>query len=99
MGLLGDILASKAGTPYEQLVINRILNGLGMNSTRITLSDQLKSSLAFGHFNGYEVPAIKNPVPLAPAGSFRSTAADLAKYLSVNMGLTKTNLSPAILRG
>jgi serine-type D-Ala-D-Ala carboxypeptidase/endopeptidase len=29
MGLLGNILASKDGMPYEQLVIDRILNVLG----------------------------------------------------------------------
>jgi serine-type D-Ala-D-Ala carboxypeptidase/endopeptidase len=97
MALLGDILASKAGMPYEQLVINRITNVLGMNSTRITLSDQLHYRLALGHLNGVELPAsIENPLPLAPAGSFRSTASDMAKYLSVNMGLTKTTLYNAM---
>jgi CubicO group peptidase (beta-lactamase class C family) len=97
MALLGDILASKAGMPYEQLVIDRILNILGMDSTRITLSDQLKLRLAAGHFNGVELPTtIENPLPLAPAGSFRSTASDMAKYLSTNMGLTKTTLYSAM---
>jgi CubicO group peptidase (beta-lactamase class C family) len=97
MALLGDILASKVSLPYEKLVINRITNVLGMNSTRITLSDQLNSRLASGHLNGVELPAsIENPLPLAPAGSFRSTASDLAKYLSANMGLTKTPLYNAM---
>jgi D-alanyl-D-alanine-carboxypeptidase/D-alanyl-D-alanine-endopeptidase len=97
MALLGDILASKAGMPYEQLVIDRILNVLGMNSTRITLSDTtLLSRLALGHLNGTEIPitsiSFENPPPLAPAGSLRSSASDMVKYLSANIGLIKTNL-------
>jgi D-alanyl-D-alanine-carboxypeptidase/D-alanyl-D-alanine-endopeptidase len=97
MALLGDILASKAGIPYEQLVIDKILNVLGMNSTRITLSDNtLLSRLALGHVNGTEVPpAWPNPAfppALAPAGSFHSSASDLLKYLSANTGLIKTIL-------
>jgi D-alanyl-D-alanine-carboxypeptidase/D-alanyl-D-alanine-endopeptidase len=38
IGLLGHILSLKAGVPYEQLVKDRILNVLGMNDTKITLS-------------------------------------------------------------
>jgi serine-type D-Ala-D-Ala carboxypeptidase/endopeptidase len=96
VGLLGNILASKAGMPYEQLVIDRVLNLLGMNSTRITLSEPLKSRLAIGHINGHPLPITRNPLPFSPAGGFYSTGADLAKYLSANMGLTKTNLSRAM---
>jgi serine-type D-Ala-D-Ala carboxypeptidase/endopeptidase len=97
MALLGDILASKAGIPYEQLVIDKVLNVLEMNSTRITLTDNtLLSRLALGHFNGTEIPIISvsfvNPPPLAPAGSLRSSASDMVKYLSANTGLIKTML-------
>lgn len=95
-GLLGNILASKDGMPYEQLVIDRILNVLGMNSTRATLSDALKSRLAIGHMNGHPLPIIENPLPYAPAGAFSSTASDMMKYLAANIGLTKTNLSSAM---
>lgn len=97
MGLLGDILASKSGIPYEQLVINKILNPLGMNSTRITLSDTLRSRLATGHFNGQEVnPLLDLPPALAAGGAFRSSASDMVNYLSANIGLTKTSLYNAM---
>ena len=96
MGLLGNILTSKDGMPYEQLVIDRILNVLGMNSTRTTLSDAHKSRLAIGHMNGHPLPIIENPLPYAPAGAFSSTASDMMKYLGANIGLTKTNLSSAV---
>jgi serine-type D-Ala-D-Ala carboxypeptidase/endopeptidase len=102
MALLGDILASKADMPYEQLVIDKILDVLGMNSTRITLSDStLLSRLASGHLkNGTEIPPIipnpAFPLGLAPAGSFHSSASDLVKYLSANTGLIKTILDNAM---
>ena len=97
MALLGDILSSKVGMPYEQIVTDRILNVLGMNTTRITLSDTtLLSHLALGHFNGIEIPitsvSFVNPPPLAPAGSLHSSTRDMVKYLSANMGLIKTVL-------
>jgi CubicO group peptidase (beta-lactamase class C family) len=56
--VLGHILSLKAGIPYEQLVRDRILNVLGMNSTGIAMNstqittplpDELKSRLAKGH--------------------------------------------------
>jgi serine-type D-Ala-D-Ala carboxypeptidase/endopeptidase len=37
-GLLGHILSLKEGVPYEQIVKDRILGVLGMNDTKITLS-------------------------------------------------------------
>ncbi len=102
MALLGQALSLKAGMPYEQLVIDRILDVLGMNSTRITLSDNptLLSRLALGHVNGTEIPITNvsfiNPPPLAPAGSLHSSASDMVKYLSANTGLIKTSLEEAM---
>ena len=62
MGLLGYILSVRAGVPYAQLVKDRILSvlgmdstGIAMNGTAITLSDALKSRLAKGHIGGKEV--------------------------------------------
>lgn len=98
--ILGDILASKTGMPYEKLVENRILNVLGMNSTMINLSNPLVSRLALGHVNGIEIPItsvnLVFPPAFAPAGSLRSSAADIVKYLSANMGLIKTKLDDAM---
>ncbi|HYG00351.1 MAG TPA: serine hydrolase domain-containing protein [Candidatus Saccharimonadales bacterium] len=102
MALLGQALSLKAGMPYEQLVIDRILDVLGMNSTRITLSDNptLLSRLALGHVNGTEIPvtnvSFAFSTPLAPAGSLRSSASDMVKYLSANIGLIKTSLEEAM---
>ena len=56
IAILGDILESKTGMSYEELVKYRILNVLGMNSTMINLSDPWISHLAVGHDNGIEIP-------------------------------------------
>ncbi len=100
IAILGDILASKTGMPYEKLVKNRILNVLGMNSTMINLSNPLVSRLALGHVNGIEIPItsvnLVFPPAFATAGSLRSSAADMVKYLSANMGLIKTKLDEAM---
>jgi CubicO group peptidase (beta-lactamase class C family) len=48
MALLGHILALKAGTNYEALVVERICRPLKMNSTRITLPPQTGGAFGAG---------------------------------------------------
>ncbi len=97
MGLLGHLLSVKAGVSYEQLVKNRILDVLGMNDTKITLSqNDLKYRFPVGHQNGTEIETPKIPDVIAGAGSFRSTANDLLKYASANLGLLHTKLDESI---
>ena len=56
IGLLAHILSLKAGVPYEQLVKNRILDVLGMNDTKITLSPyEIKNRFSIGHRGGKEI--------------------------------------------
>jgi serine-type D-Ala-D-Ala carboxypeptidase/endopeptidase len=97
MGLLGHILSLKEGVPYEQLVKNRILDVLGMNDTKITLSqNDIKYRFPVGHQNGSEIQTPKIPSVIAGAGGLRSTANDLLKYLSANLGLLHTKLDDSI---
>ena len=49
VGLLGQLLAFKAGTNYESLVVERVCKPLKMEDTCITLSPELQSRLASGH--------------------------------------------------
>ena len=102
-GLLGHILSLKAGIPYEQLLRDRILNvlgmdstGIAMNSTKITtpLPDLIKSRLAKGHVGGKEISSLTFlPEVLQPSGAVYSSANDLLKYLSANMGLIDTKIN------
>jgi len=94
VGLLGHVIALKAGTNYESLVMDRICRPLKMDSTRITLTPELKARFAQGHNAlGSAVSSWDVPI-LSGAGALRSTANDLLKYVSANLGLTPSNLTP-----
>ena len=94
MGLLGHVIALKAGTNYESLVVDRICRPLKMDSTRFTLTPELKSRLATGHNPlGYAVPTVDWGA-LMPLGGLRSTANDLLKFISATLGLAPSSLTP-----
>src|SRR5688500_9631647 len=94
-GLLGQALARRAGVNYETLVRTRILEPLGMKSTSITLSKEMKARLTPGHdqnlkkVRNWDLPA------LAGAGALRSTASDMLKFAGAALGYTKTPLAKA----
>ena len=95
-GLLGQLLALRAGTDYAALVRSRITGPLGMSSTGVTLTPDEKQRLAVGHNAGLK------PVPnwdfqaLAGAGALRSSANDMLTFLAAFLGYTKTPLAPAM---
>ncbi len=95
-GLLGQVLARRAGVDYEALVRSRIARPLGMTSTGITLSPEMKTRLAAGH--NAELKAVPNwDIPaLAGAGALRSSANDLLAFLAANLGYANTPLAPAM---
>ncbi|WP_462252473.1 serine hydrolase [Ekhidna sp.] len=95
VGLLGHILAESGSTTYEELMIEKIAKPLGLKNTRITLNDDMKSELAKGHVYHFEVKNWDLPT-LAGAGAIRSTATDMIKYLSYNMGIKSSKLSKAM---
>lgn len=93
VGLLGHILARRAGVDYETLVRKRILEPLGMKSTAITLSKELKARLVAGHDENLKPVANWDLPALAGAGALRSTANDMLKFASAALGYTKSPLS------
>lgn len=97
MTLLGHAIERKTSGDYEKLVIDRICSPLEMSDTRITLTEALKNRRAVGHREGKRTPYYDLKV-IAPAGAFYSTANDMLKYLSANLGFTKSDLSPLIER-
>lgn len=96
VGLLGHILALRAGTDYETLVIKRICTPLKMESTRAHLSPQMQARLAIGHDQGGKAVMNWDLPTLAGAGALRSTANDMLKFLAANMGLSKSGLLTAM---
>lgn len=94
-GLLGHILAMNAGVSYETLMHNTIAVPLAMNETKITLDEKMKKNLTTGHSGGVEVKNWDIPT-LAGAGAIRSSSHDMLLFLAAHMGLTKTDLQPAM---
>jgi CubicO group peptidase (beta-lactamase class C family) len=95
MGLLGHILSLQSGMSYEELVITRITNELGMPDTRITLTPKMKNHLAIGYRDGEPFPLWDIPT-LAGAGALRSTVRDMLTFLAANMDLIESQLSAAM---
>jgi len=92
VGLLGHLLARRAGVDYETLVKARVLGPLRMASTTITLTPEETARLAAGHNSSLvHVPGWDLPT-LAGAGALRSTANDLLTFLAANLGYADTPL-------
>jgi len=84
-GLLGHLLAHKAAMTYEQLLVARIAHPLGMQDTRIALTESMKKRLAPGH-NAVGTPMRNwDFVTLAGAGGIRSTAGDMLLFLRAHL--------------
>jgi CubicO group peptidase (beta-lactamase class C family) len=95
-GLLGHVLALRAGRSYEELVVSRICAPLGLDDTRITLTAEMRERLAQGHDASlHDVPAWDIPT-LAGAGALHSTANDLMRFVDVCRGQRETSLWPAL---
>jgi CubicO group peptidase (beta-lactamase class C family) len=95
-GLLGHVLARRAGMDYEALVRSRICEPLGMKSTGITLSADMKARFAVGHNQALEAVENWDLPTLAGAGALRSTANDLLTFVAANLGYIKSPLAPAM---
>jgi D-alanyl-D-alanine-carboxypeptidase/D-alanyl-D-alanine-endopeptidase len=96
-GLLGNLLVRRAGvTDYEALLLERITRPLGMDRTRIELTPDMRSRLALPYSSYFVAASISDDPTLAGCGSIRSTANDLLTFLAANMGLTDTDLQPAL---
>jgi CubicO group peptidase (beta-lactamase class C family) len=97
MGLLGNILVLSADqADYEALLLERIFRPLGMDSTRVLLTAEMRSRLAAPHTASLAQTHLWDNPTLAGAGMIRSTANDLLTFLAANMGLTETELQPAL---
>jgi serine-type D-Ala-D-Ala carboxypeptidase/endopeptidase len=94
-GLLGHALARRAAMDYETLMRSRVLAPLGMSSTAIALSPELKSRLTAGHDAQLRsVPNWDLPT-LAGAGALRSTVNDLLAFLAT-LGQAESPLASAM---
>ena len=93
MGLLGYILSLRTGVSFDQIVKDRILNVLAMDSTGIRINasgisvpEDIKSRFAKGHIAGIEVNLEFIPEAIQSAGAMYYKADDMLKYLSATSG-------------
>jgi len=96
-GLLGHLLACRAGTDYESLIRSRIARPLSMPDTGITLSSSMNQRMAAGH-NAMLAPVANSdlPAPLAGAGALRSSTNDMLTFLEAFLGYKESPLAPAM---
>jgi CubicO group peptidase (beta-lactamase class C family) len=96
MGLLGHVLARRAGCTYEELVIRRICQPLGMTSTRIALDGPMRQRLVPAHdADGQSVSNWDIPT-FAGAGALRTTVDDMLVFVAAQAGITPSSLYPAM---
>jgi serine-type D-Ala-D-Ala carboxypeptidase/endopeptidase len=81
VGLLGHLLARRAGMSYDRLVQERICRPLGMRDTGTEIDGD---RLATGHARGGAETPPWDLAALAGAGGLRSTAADLLAFLRLH---------------
>lgn len=94
--VLGEALAAAWGTTYADALRAHVLTPLGMTSTSIGLTGSVPPpGLAPGHANGKSVPNWTFQA-FAPAGALRSSARDMAIFLSACLGKDGTPLRAAI---
>jgi CubicO group peptidase (beta-lactamase class C family) len=93
-GLLGHIAETATGESWHELVTKHICEPLEMNSTRVGVFEQLQN-VATPHQGERPVPALTFGV-LGAAGALRSSAKDIAIFLSHNLGLRDSGLSAAM---
>jgi CubicO group peptidase (beta-lactamase class C family) len=94
MMLLGQLLATKAGTTYEKLVKQEVCLPLGMSNTTVTVSSSQAPHAAQGYRAVYRCGPFLLALRSAPwfahselggVGGIKSTATDMLKYLQANM--------------
>jgi D-alanyl-D-alanine-carboxypeptidase/D-alanyl-D-alanine-endopeptidase len=96
MSLLGEALARAGHKSYEELVVERICKPLGMISTCVVPTAEMKERLAMGRNEAGESTGPWQLNALAPAGAIHSTANDLLKYAAAQAGITRNALSPIV---
>ena len=95
-GLLGHLLANRAGTDYESLIRIRIAEPLDMRDTGITLSSSMRQRMATGHGRMLAPAAHWDFPALAGAGGLRSSANDMLTFLEAFLGYRESPLAPAM---
>jgi serine-type D-Ala-D-Ala carboxypeptidase/endopeptidase len=94
-GLLGHVLALRAGRDYEQLVRERICDPLGLRDTSVSIGPESAKRFAQGHSRRGKPVRHWDLPTLAGAGALRSTLADLLCFVELQLCAPSTPLGVA----
>jgi D-alanyl-D-alanine-carboxypeptidase/D-alanyl-D-alanine-endopeptidase len=98
-GLLGVALARRAGKSYQELLIERVCDPLGLAHTRITLSADTQRHLAQAHDLSLKPTPLWDFLPaLQGAGAVRASVNDVTVFLKACMGLVHAPLRGSLAR-
>ncbi|MFH1527832.1 MAG: serine hydrolase domain-containing protein [Bacteroidota bacterium] len=100
--LLGEIIESVSGMPYEKYINENILTPLEMNDTRVNLKDEDFSKLATGYFakskeDERKITPFTDSKGITAAANISSCVKDMAKFISLQFNYD--NHKNAILDG
>ncbi|MBP6531869.1 MAG: serine hydrolase [Bacteroidia bacterium] len=93
IALLGQAISTRMKKDYERILTECILDSLGMKSSAITLSSEQNAKLLQGHNKKGAVTAATTFKAFAPVLGLHSTPADMMKFLSANISITKNHIS------
>jgi D-alanyl-D-alanine-carboxypeptidase/D-alanyl-D-alanine-endopeptidase len=96
VALLGHALSLRAGTTYERLVSDRILQPLGMTHTAVTFTPWMRDHLVRGHDRAGGPAANWDLSALAGMGGLSSTANDMLTFAAANLSSADTGLTLAM---
>jgi serine-type D-Ala-D-Ala carboxypeptidase/endopeptidase len=91
--LLSDLLAQRAGKPFDVLLTERVLAPLGMRDTLVARNERL---VAGRMANGRTTPNWDVPVAYAGAGGLRSTLADMTILARAMLGDVPETAPPSL---
>ena len=102
----GYVVEALSGVPWEDFVRGRLLEPLGMRRTNLSVDEMLADddhAAAYTRRDGAIAAVPQRPLPaIAPAGAINSSAADMARWLLVQLAGGQldgaTVMSPATAR-
>jgi len=92
VSLLGHILSLQADQSYEELLKERVLDKLGLESTCVKQCDVLRDRFAKPHVLGFAANELNLSDEMSGAGEIRSSGKDMLSFLSYAMGLKDSDL-------
>jgi D-alanyl-D-alanine-carboxypeptidase/D-alanyl-D-alanine-endopeptidase len=91
--MLSDMLARRAGQPFDVLLRTRVLAPLRMNDTRVSGSEGLVQGR---HANGQPASNWDVPAAFAGVGGIRSTVEDLGRLARAMLGDAPEDIAPSL---